>query len=91
MVPNIPRKEHCFEIVVLQLGFNYLFIKIYKELLEPPYQCYIIVFWNWEFDLYKEQILNVGKMTHEHETNNGTIFLSTKHKKIKPMEKMLIG
>ncbi len=41
---NTRRKQHCFEIVVLQLRFDYMFIKIYKELLEPPYQRYIIIF-----------------------------------------------
>ncbi len=28
LVPNTPRKQHCFEIVVLQLKFDYLFVGI---------------------------------------------------------------
>jgi cytochrome c oxidase assembly protein Cox11 len=32
LVPNTPRKQYCLEVVVLQLGFDYLFVGIYKEL-----------------------------------------------------------
>jgi hypothetical protein len=67
-----------------------MFIGIYKELLEPPYQCYIDVLWNQKFDLYKEQVFNVWKMKYEREIDIGTTFLSTKQRRIKPMEKLLI-
>jgi hypothetical protein len=40
--------------------------------------------------LYKEQILNFGKMKHEHETNTGMTSLSTKRKRIKLVEKLPI-
>jgi len=31
-------------------------------------------FWNQEFDLYKEQVLEVGEMKHEHEGDVGMTF-----------------
>jgi hypothetical protein len=65
-----------------------LFIGIYKELLEPPYQRYIVIFWNREFDLYKEQAFDVEEMKHEHETNIGPSSLNAKRKRIKLVEKL---
>ncbi len=73
---------------MLRLGFKYMLIKVYKELLEPPYQDYIVVFQNREFYLYKEQVLNVGEMKHEHEINIGTTFLNIKQRRIKLVEKL---
>jgi hypothetical protein len=77
LVPNIPRKQHCFEIAILQLAFDYLFVRTYKELPKPPYHRYITIFWKWEFDLYKEQVLKVEEMKHECEANVGMTSLST--------------
>ncbi len=78
MVPNTPSKQHCLEITVLQLRFDYIFVGIYEVLSKPPYQHYIATFWNQEFDLYKEQVFEAGKMKHEHEGDVGMTFLSTK-------------
>jgi hypothetical protein len=86
LVPNTPRKQHCLEIAVLQLGFNYLFVGIVEAIL-PTVHCY---FWNSEFDLYKEQALDVGEIKHERETDIGTTSLNTKQKGIKLVEKLLI-
>jgi hypothetical protein len=78
LVPNTPSKQHCLEIAVLQLRFDYIFVGIYKVLSKPPYQHYIVTFWNQEFDLYNEQVFEVGEMKHEHEGDVGMTFLSTK-------------
>jgi hypothetical protein len=43
-------------------------------LLKPHYQCYIVVFLNRKFDLYKEQVLKVDDMEHEHEAEVGMTF-----------------
>ncbi len=90
MVPNTPRKQHCLEIAVLQLGFDYLFVGIYKELSKPPYHHYIVTFLNQEFDLYKEQVLEVGEMKHEREANVGMTSLNTKRQRIKLLKKLPI-
>lgn len=76
LVPNTPRKQHCLEIVVLQLGFNYIFVRIYKELSKPPYELYIAVFWNREFDLNEKHVLKVDEMKHECEVDVGMTSLS---------------
>jgi len=36
------------------LRFDYFFVMIYREPQEAPYKTYIVVFWNWEFNSYKE-------------------------------------
>jgi hypothetical protein len=73
---------------MLQLRFDYLFIGIYKELPKPPYQHYIAIFWNQKFNLYKEQALDIGEMKHERETDIGMTSLSTKQRRINPVEKL---
>jgi hypothetical protein len=72
---------------VIILRFDYFFVGIYKEPQELPYKTYIVVFWNWEFNLYKKQKLAVGKMKHEMEESSGDIV--SKRCKIKELEKLL--
>jgi hypothetical protein len=45
----------------LQLNLYFFFIKLYRKPLQPPYQHFVIVFYNQKFNLYKEQIV---KMKH---------------------------
>ncbi len=59
------------------LRFDYFFVMIYREPQEVPYKTYIVVFWNWEFNSYKEQNLVVGKMKHEMEKSSGDCALNT--------------
>ncbi len=70
-VPYTSKKQEQLEKEVILLGLDYFFVGIYKEPKEPPYKTYIIVFWNREFNLYKEQNLAMGKMKHEMEESNG--------------------
>ncbi len=55
------------------LGLDYFFVGIYRKPQELPYKTYIILFWNWEFNLYKEQKLVVGNMKHEMEESSGGV------------------
>jgi hypothetical protein len=52
---------------------NYFFVGIYKEPKELPYKTYIVIFWKWEFNLYKEQKLAMGNMKHEMEEKSGGV------------------
>ncbi len=56
---------------MILLGLDDFFVKICKKHYEPPYKTYIVVFWNREFNLYKEQNLAMGKMKHEMEESSG--------------------
>jgi hypothetical protein len=48
------KKQGQLEKEVIILGLDYFFVGIYREPHEPPYKTYIVIFWNWEFNLYKE-------------------------------------
>jgi hypothetical protein len=48
------------EVIILRL--NYFFVGIYREPQGPPYKTYTVVFWNRNFNLYKEQKLVVWIM-----------------------------
>jgi hypothetical protein len=63
-------KQHHLEFHVLQFGFDFFFIGVYREPLLFPHQKLVIVLWNWEFNLYKEQVV---KMKHNLQGSNGNV------------------
>jgi hypothetical protein len=71
---------------VIILRLNYLFVGIYREPKKPPYKTYNVVFWNREFNLYKKQKLDVGKMKHEMEDNNRGA--TSKRCRVKDLQKL---
>jgi hypothetical protein len=70
-VPYTSKKQQQLEKEVTLLRLDYFFLGIYRKPQELPFQTYIVVFWNWEFNLYKEHNLVVGKMKHEMEESSG--------------------
>ncbi len=90
LVFDTPRKQHCFKIVVLQLGFNYLFVEIYKELLEPPYHHYFAVF-GIESSIYvRSKFLTLERWSMSLKLMLTRLHWNTKRRRIKLMEKLLI-
>ncbi len=69
----------------LQLNLDLFFIKLYREPLQPPSRHFVIVLYNLDFNLYKEQIV---EMKHNLESNCANA--TPKWQCVKEVEKKII-
>jgi hypothetical protein len=57
---------------------EFFIVGVYQKPLPFPYMQFVIILWNWEFNLYKEQII---KMNHSLEGSNANAILKWRHVK----------